>query len=97
MGKRADFIVSLPAVVDVIIELKGSDVAEAVGQIRATREFWTNHDLAGRRHGALIVRGQGIHPKQQANIQRWRTEFRIKYSMRLIIETRNREYDFAEF
>jgi hypothetical protein len=96
-GGRADYIVSDPQVVDVIVELKGSDTSRAIEQIRATLPVWIAHELAGDTAGALIVRGHGIHPKQQASIQRWKSEMRKLHSMVLIVETRNREYRFDEF
>ncbi|KAA6460146.1 hypothetical protein DYQ86_13935 [Acidobacteria bacterium AB60] len=96
-GMRADFVVSKPEMVDVIAELKGSDTARAIKQIQATFPIWIRHALCGRRWGALIVTAQGIHPKHQANVQRWKTQFEIRYGVILRIETRNREYDFDEF
>jgi hypothetical protein len=43
-GERsADFVVSLPKSVDVIVELKGGDVAHAITQVEATRTFWQTH------------------------------------------------------
>jgi len=96
-GIRADYIVSHPRVVDVIVELKGSDTARGVEQIRATFPVWAKHELAGKVFGALIVRTQGIHPKHQANIQRWITQMEMRHSIVLLVETRNREYNFEEF
>ncbi|HEY2860674.1 MAG TPA: hypothetical protein VGJ21_19805 [Terracidiphilus sp.] len=96
-GVRADFIVSKPAIVDVIVELKGSDTAHGVAQVEATRLIWGEHALAGKVFAALIVRTQGIHPRHQANIQRWKTRFQMRYGMVLLVETRNREYEFHEF
>jgi hypothetical protein len=96
-GTRADFIVSHPEIVDVIVELKGSDTAHGIEQIRATYFVWSKHELAGRACGALIVRGQGIHPKHQANIQRWKNQMQMRHGVVLMVETRNREYRFEEF
>src|ERR1700678_3791621 len=96
-GIRADYIISKPAIVDVIVELKGSDTGRAVEQIKATRPIWARHQLAGPRVGALIVRGHGVHPKHLANIQRWKEKMRKHDGMILIVETRNRDYGFDEF
>lgn len=96
-GLRADYIVSHPMVVDVIVELKGSDTGRGVEQIKVTYAMWAKHELAGKAFGALIVRGQGIHPKHQANIQRWKTQLEMRYGLMLLVETRNREYEFHEF
>ena len=96
-GIRADYVISKPAIIDVIVELKGSDTGRAMEQIRATRPIWARHELAGQSAGALIVRGHGVHPKHLANIQRWKEKMRKHDGMVLIVETRNREYGFDEF
>ena len=96
-GERADYIVAHPRIVDVIVELKGSDVSKAIQQIRATRLVWLTCEFAGKRHAALVVRGKGIHPNLQTNIEKWKREFRKTFRMKLIVETRNREYEFSEF
>jgi hypothetical protein len=62
--KVADYIVSKPGVVDVIVELKGTDVMAAVEQIEATISPWQAHERSSGRIGALIVSSQGgSHPK----------------------------------
>ncbi len=96
-GERADYIVAHPKIVDVIVELKGSDVSKAIRQIRATHPVWVCHDLAGQDFGALVVSGQGIHPRVSASRVRWQREFRKTLKMKLLIETRNRDYEFSEF
>jgi hypothetical protein len=96
-GERADYIVAHPRITDVIVELKGSDVSKAVRQIRATRPVWLRHEFAGKRFGALVVRGHGVHPKTTASIYRWQREFRKTFNMKLVVETRNRDYEFSEF
>jgi FtsP/CotA-like multicopper oxidase with cupredoxin domain len=96
-GERADYIVAHPRTVDVIVELKGNDVGKAIRQIRATRPVWLRNELAGKRHAALVVRSQGIHPRTTASIDRWQREFRKTLKMKLVVETRNRDYEFAEF
>jgi hypothetical protein len=96
-GTRADYVISHPRIVDVIVELKGSDTARGIEQIRATYPVWVKHELAGKVIGALIVRSQGVHPKHQANIQRWITQMEMRHGMILLVETRNREYNFEEF
>lgn len=96
-GERADYIVAHPKALDVVIELKGSDVGKAIRQIRATRQVWLRHELAGATMGALVVRGPGVHPKTTASIDRWQREFRKTFKMKLLVETRNRAYEFGEF
>jgi len=96
-GERADYIVAHPNIVDVIVELKGSDVSKAISQIRATRPIWLRYEFAGKKLSALVVRGQGVHPKVSASINRWQREFRKTFKMKLVVETRNRDYEFSEF
>ena len=96
-GERADYVVAHPKIVDVIIELKGSDVSKAISQIRATRPIRIRCEWSGERHAALIVRGKGVHPKLLANFERWQREFRKTWKMKLLVETRNRDYAFSEF
>jgi len=96
-GERADYIVAHPKAVDVIVELKGSDVSKAISQIRATLPVWLRREWCGTKHGALVVRGKGIHPKVQARNERWKREFRETLRMRLVIATSNRDYEFGEF
>jgi hypothetical protein len=96
-GERADYILAHPPIVDVIVELKGSDVSKAIRQIKATRPVWLCHELCGKKLGALVVRGQGIRPKTSARIEQWKREFRKAFKMKLVVETRNRDYEFLEF
>lgn len=96
-GARADYVVAHPEVADVIVELKGSDVAKAIEQISATVPKWRQHALAGANHAALIVRGQGVHPNTSLQTQRLAKRFRTSFQMKLLIETRNRDYEFTEF
>jgi hypothetical protein len=96
-GERADYIIAHPKIVDVIVELKGSDVSKAISQIRATRPIWLRHEFAGKKLSALVVRGQGVRPKVSASIDRWQREFRKTFKMKLVVETRNRDYEFSEF
>jgi hypothetical protein len=96
-GERADYIVAYPKIVDVIVELKGSDVTKAIHQIRLTHPVWMRHELAGKKLGALVVRSPGLHPKESASIDRWKREFLKNFKMKLVVETHNRNYEFAEF
>lgn len=52
---KADFIVSNPGVVDVIVELKGKDIAHAGEQIVATLVRWKDAPPLSKRIGGLIV------------------------------------------
>jgi hypothetical protein len=96
-GIRADYVVAHPKLVDVIVELKGSDVPHAVQQICATVPVWQQHSLAGANHAALIVRGQGVHPLTSLLTEKLTRRFQKEFKMKLLIETRNRDYEFTEF
>jgi hypothetical protein len=96
-GERADYIVAHPSVVDVIVELKGSDTSKAIAQIKATRPVWLCHELCGEQQGAIVVRGPGVRPKESARFERWKREFRKTFKMKLLVESRNRDYQFEEF
>jgi hypothetical protein len=52
---KADFIVAKPGVVDIIVELKGRDIAHAVEQIVATLVTWRKVPPLSTRIGGLIV------------------------------------------
>ena len=94
---RADYVVAHPKVVDVVVELKGGDVGRAIDQIRATVPVWRKHPLAGPVHAALVVRGQGVHPQTSLLTEKLTRRFQKDFAMKLLIETRNRDYEFAEF
>ena len=95
-GIRADFVVAHRELVDVIVELKGSDVPKAIEQIRATVPVWRRHKLAGANHAALVVRGKGIHPMTSLQTEKLTRRFEKDFRMKLLIESR-RDYEFAEF
>ena len=52
---RADYIVTKPKVVDVIVELKGKDIDHAIEQILATAAFWKRIPPFSPHIGALVV------------------------------------------
>jgi hypothetical protein len=52
---KADYIVSMPGVVDVIVELKGKDISHAVEQVVATLAKWKNAPPFSKKIGGLIV------------------------------------------
>lgn len=52
---KADYLLSKPGVVDVIIELKGKDIDHAVEQVLATLQTWRALKLNSPRFGGLIV------------------------------------------
>ena len=52
---KADYIVSKPGVVDVIVELKGKDIDHAVKQVVATLAIWRTAPPFSKKIGGLIV------------------------------------------
>jgi hypothetical protein len=52
---KADYIVSKPSVVDVIVELKGKEIAYAIEQIVTTLVKWREAPPFSRKIGGLIV------------------------------------------
>jgi hypothetical protein len=56
--RQADFVVGMPEVVDVIVELKGSDLKHAVTQVAATLEAWSITPIRFPRTACLIVYGR---------------------------------------
>jgi hypothetical protein len=98
VGERAaDFVVSLPKAVDVIVELKGGDVGHAVGQIESTRTFWRSHAEyeQGQIIGAWIVCTE--YPKGSLKIGRYRESFRARGGILLISTHNGEERAFSDF
>jgi len=75
----ADFLVSMPGTVDVIVELKGTDLRKAFEQVEATIDFLGNSGFvvgSGRYRGVVwqnichagsrVVRGDIGHPEPLA-------------------------------
>lgn len=58
--RQADFILGLPGVIDVIVELKGSDanLKDAALQVERTLAAWRRNPISERTLAALIVYGR---------------------------------------
>jgi hypothetical protein len=96
-SKAADFVLSLEATVDVIIELKGKNVDHAVLQIDSTLGFWSRHrqHKAGQTVSALIVCKE--YPRADRKFKRCQESLR-RHGGILKLTTRNGdERDFSEF
>lgn len=95
-GIRCDKLISHPTIVDVLVELKGSDVKHALEQIAATMEIWEVHQerVPGSRMSGLIVCSQ----VPRFNTQRQKLESRIASRFRapIHITSRNQEHAFAD-
>ncbi len=93
----ADWVVSKPVVVDVIVELKGRNVDHAIEQIEATLRFWSKHAeyKSGQVVGAWILCSE--YPRASTKVARYREKFRASGRI-LLISTRNgEERDFFDF
>jgi hypothetical protein len=96
--KVADFIVCMPGLVDVIVELKGGKVIAAVEQIEQTIPVWRAHERCSGKIGALIVSSRGTsHPIMLTKLQK-RQEHLQKRGVRLVhVAARNQALEFASF
>ena len=94
VGPRCDWIVSSHEGVDVLVELKGTDVDHATEQIIRTLRFWANHPERDQtaRLAALVVCSQ--YPRIDTKIQRAKKRMAVEFRTPLHIRTRNEEYRF---
>ena len=74
----ADFVVSKPKIVDVIIELKGKNVDHAAEQVDSTWAFWSRHaeHEPNQSIGAWIVCSE--YPRASLKVNRYREKFRAR-------------------
>ncbi|MGD0938254.1 MAG: hypothetical protein ABR905_00995 [Terracidiphilus sp.] len=107
-GRQADFILGLPRVVDVIIELKGSDtnLKDAASQIESSLESWKRDPKRHATIAALIIYGRiegkkklpGRVPRTAAVILGLTAEFLKVRGIRLLIhENGERQFTFNDF
>jgi hypothetical protein len=93
----ADWVVSKPDVVDVIVELKGKNVDHAVDQIEATLTFWSAHDehANGQVIGAWIVCTE--YPRASTKVARYRERLRSRGTILLFSTRSGEEKSFSAF
>lgn len=106
-SRHADFIVGLIGVIDVVVELKGSDtnIKGAADQVESTIEAWGADAKRAPRIAALIVYGRiegpkrlpGRIPRTRAVILGVVARFLRRGTLLLIEETGRRQYSFREF
>ncbi len=95
-GLKADFVVSMPGVVDVIVELKGQDVPHARNQIVATLSFWRAYPPFSPKIAGLIVCSRS--PLASSELQIIKAKVLIRYKLWLEVdESGRKEYDFSNF
>jgi hypothetical protein len=94
-SRRADYIVSRPGVVDVVVELKGKDIYHARDQIQATLPIWQSHPPFSDKIGALIV-GSRI-PASASDLQVMVAQFRRAGLVLIVEKSGKRGYKFEDF
>ncbi|HTW79748.1 MAG TPA: hypothetical protein VME23_09425 [Terracidiphilus sp.] len=96
-AKAADFVVSMPRLVDVIVELKGKNVDHAVEQIESSRLFWKTHGehAANQLIGAWILCAQ--YPRASQKIKRYEERFRAHGGIFIVSTHNGEERQFSEF
>lgn len=95
-GLKADYILSKPGLIDVIIELKGKDVPHARDQILATLRFWQAHPPFSPKVGALIVCSRS--PLSSSELQIMKAKALIRHKLWLEVDESGRnEYEFETF
>jgi len=107
-GERADYIVGLTDVIDVIVELKGTDtnLKDAARQVEKTLDKWEEHQMRARSIAALIIYGRvegrkklpGRAPRTEAVISGLRAEFLKRRRTVLVIHENGRKrFSFRDF
>jgi hypothetical protein len=93
----ADWVVSKPVMVDVIVELKGRNVERAVDQIEATWRFWSRHAEHETEQiiGAWILCSE--YPRASTKVARYRESFRSRGCILLISTHNGEERAFSDF
>jgi hypothetical protein len=93
----ADFVVSKPNIVDVIVELKGKNVDHAVDQIESTWAFWGRHPEheTGRLISAWIMCSE--YPRGSLKVARYRESFRARGGILLVSTHNGEEHSFSDF
>jgi hypothetical protein len=88
--RKADYIVGIVDVVDVIIELKGSDLKHAVSQIENTLAAWTVDPIRYPRIVCLIVYGHTF-PRMNSRLGVIEREFLLSHGTFLWIRENGSE------
>lgn len=93
----ADFVVSKPNLVDVIVELKGKNVDHAVEQIESTWAFWCRHaeHETGQLISAWIMCTE--YPRGSLKVARYRESFRARGGILLVSTHNGEERPFSDF
>jgi hypothetical protein len=96
-AKAADYVLSLRAVIDVIVELKGKNVDHAVMQIDASLDFWSRHSehVSGQTISAFIVCKE--YPRADRKFKRCQENLRKRGGILKLTARNGEERPFSDF
>jgi hypothetical protein len=104
---QADYILGIDGVIDVVVELKGSDtkIKSAADQVESTVHAWRQDAKHAPRIAALIIYGRiegpkklpGRMPRAKAVISGVIARFLNRGTLLIIEETGKRQYSFRDF
>jgi hypothetical protein len=106
-SQQADYIVGLVDVIDVVVELKGSDtnIKRAADQVENTIDKWKTDQKRAPKIAALIVYGRiegpkklpGRIPRAKAAVSGVVARFLKRGTLLLVEESGKRQYSFRDF
>jgi len=94
-GIRADYVVRKNGVGQVIIELKGTDIAHAAQQIMSTAQYLISQKEEHKKTAGLIVCRQ-VPSGANTQLQKDKNACARKYNMPLHVVAKNEEYLFEK-
>src|ERR1035438_2952784 len=107
---KADYILGIKGIVDIVVELKGShtNLRHASEQVASTLEAWQDDPNHSGRLGALIVYGAiqtrddlpRRRPKAFSSVQAVEGNFRSRFKGRILLfvhESCERKFKFSDF
>lgn len=95
-GLKADHVVVKPQVVDIVVELKGSDILHAIQQILATAGAWRRASGNRGMMGGLVICSHS--PESSASLANRKIKLRDKNKIYLEVKKNNQtEYRFETF
>ena len=93
---KADYIVIKPQVVDIVVELKGSDIRHAIKQVVVTTEQWRSATGSSGMVGGLVICTHS--PENSASLANHKKKLRDKNRIHLEVDKNGKkEYQFETF
>ncbi|MCW3640473.1 hypothetical protein [Burkholderia cenocepacia] len=89
----ADFVVSKVAVGDIVVELKGKDVAHGIDQVLATAQLYLNNDLLTTGKMAALIVAKSC-PSFNSAVRKGKEEFAKRFKGPLHVVTKNDTFVF---